>query len=619
MISLKLLLVAATLSAGNAEFDRIAAKGAAEISLGRIRRELVTNGPETGTLARVMLESPGRFRVANEAEAACRILYATKIAEEYAYRVQQVRQQLKLGDGFASEFSKSDHERAMAGFEQRFKNERAAACAAQAKSIAAAIRPAEAEFESKDEDQLRLLMSEKVAAAQKEPVFEENLDYISEQIVNPLIDDAKREMKRQREYLSRTRCEAYAPSALAKELEDNLRRNVEERKAKSKDPSKEWGIFPGTLAAALPPAVEKRVLDRVTRCVDDVKVDVDAAAIAKRMDKEPKEHYRAADSERRFRTEFATDVLNGALARAQSEAPTAERGEFAAYVKEHVEDAALKKAVEARVRRDLLPALKAARAQISSDEMQSRWPMLTDGSWYPEAGFADAILARSDSTEAIGNWRELSEMSELTRSGKTLLEETGKLADKSVVKAFDRARSALAAQNQLVDKAHPAVLSDAKERKNSFFSITPDFAKVVQMLTEEVEKKWSENREKVLWPNGKLPANAEVQHTALFPSVKKRIELVARQILVEMEKPEPEEPPEEKPEEPPEETPPEEPPEPLMEFSIMVEKSNGEVKVKLLQGKSALEDRAVKENMSEFSSAMKAVADRLGRDLLKLK
>lgn len=617
MISLKMLLVAATLSAGNAEFDRIAAKGAAEISLGRVRRELSTNGPVAGTLERAMLENPGRFRATDEAQAACRIIYAAKVEESYADRVRQLRGQLKLGDDFAPALSDEDRRRAMAGFEKRFADERAAACAAQAKSIAAVIRPAEAEFETTDEDSLRLAMCEKVATAQKTPVFEENLAFISEKIVDPLIDDARREMRRQREYLSRTRCEAYAPSALARELESNLRRNLEERRAKSKDPTREWGVFPATLAAALPPAVARRTLDRVSRCVDDVKIEVDAAAIARRMDREPKAHYRATESERRFRTEFATEVLDGALARAQAEAPAAERGEFAAYVKEHAADPELAKAVEARVRRDLLPALKAARAQISSDEMQSRWPTLTDGSWFPSADFADAVLARSDSSEAIGKWRDFGEMSELAKSGQTLLEETGKLADKSVAAAFDRARNALAAQNQLVDRAQPSVLADAKDRKNSFFSRTPDFAKVVQMLTAEVEKLWSENRERVLWPKGEVPANAAEQHAALFPSVKKRIELVARQILVEMEKPEPEDPPEENPEDPVDsEQPPEEP---LMEFSIRVEKRDGEVKVQLLQGKSAVEDRTVGEKMSEFSEAMKAVSDRLGRDYLKLK
>ena len=96
-----------------------------------------------------------------------------------------------------------------------------------------------------------------------------------------MIDSAKKEMKRQREYLTRTRCESYAPSALAKELESNLRRNVAERKAKADDPSKAWDVFPKTFAEGVSAAVEHRTLERVAKHVDDVPVAVDAESILK--------------------------------------------------------------------------------------------------------------------------------------------------------------------------------------------------------------------------------------------------------------------------------------------------------------------------------------------------
>lgn len=621
MIPASVLLLAATLASGNAEFDRAAARGAAEIAIGRVRRELVAKGPAEGVLERAMLAAPGRFRTAEEAEPVCRLLYETELEKAFEAEAKAIGARLRLDDSFKPEISAADRGRAMELFPDRYARERRAACAAQAKTIALAIRPKESDFETADEEKLRADTCEKIVAAQKEPVFEENVKYVSETIVEPMIEDAKKEMKRQRDYLMRTRCDSYAPSALAKELAANLGKNVAERRTKAADPAKAWGIFPGTLAAALPKAVARRTLDRVTRCVDDVAVAVDDESVVTKMAGNPKLHYRADDSEKFFRGEFAALVLDGAIARAEKDAPAAERAEFAACAKEHAGDAALAKAVEARVRRELLPQLRKVRARISAKEMADRWPTLTDGTWYPEAAFADDVLARSDYSRTVKDWRKLAAMSEFVNRGNGLLEETSALADGSVAAAFDLARNALAAQNALVGEAQPGVLAEARDRRNSFFRSTPDLKKVVAMLTEAVEAKWTEKREGVLWPEGTKPANAAEQHAALFPSVKKRIELVARQILEDMEKPEPEATPQPEPPPKPEEPPPEDKPpeEPLMLISISVERKDGRVNVKLSQGRTAVEDRSVGENLDEFSSAMKAVADRLGKDILKLK
>jgi len=204
------------------------------------------------------------------------------------------------------------------------------------------------------------------------------------------------------------------------------------------------------------------------------------------------------------------------------------------------------------------------------------------------------------------------------------MDETAADADASVARAFELARTALAAQNAVLEEIEPKVLAEAKDRKSSFWSRTPDLAAIVGMLTEGVETGWAERRVRTLWGDGEKPANAEAQHAMLFPSVKKRIELVARSILEQMEKPEPK--PEEKPETPPEEKPeepdpsdsPEKPEEPLMAYSIMVERDGETVKVKLMQGKTSVAERTPKAKIDEFNEAMKLISDKLGRDILRL-
>ena len=621
-MNLLAVLFAVALSAGNAEFEKTAAEGAADIAIDRIAAELAEKGPKGGGLERAMLEDSAKFRSCAEAKKLCRGIFKQELETEFLSKVKGVCERLgKHGsDGFDELIERKRVTIYDGGadshidrlFEAAFERERATACAEQAKGIAGTVRPSEADFETKDEAALRKEMTAKVAAQQKGGVFEENLGYISKTVVDPVIASARAEMKRQRDYLMRTRCEAYAPSLLAKELEANLRKNVGERRAKESDPSKAWGVFPKTLAEGIPEATARRTLERVTRCADDVPVRVDAADISAAIAKDPKLHRKAADSEKAFRGAFEKAVLDGALARAEREAPEPERKEFAAYVRAHAGEAAIGKAVEARVRRELIPELRKVREEIARADFARGWPQLADGTWYPDAELADTVAARSDYQKAVGGWRKMAELSDLSlRGAKAVrLVETDALADKAVAGAFDRARDAIAAQNAILTAAEPEVLGEAKDRKASFWRRTPDYKKIVELLTEAVEDKWDEARVETLWPDeGTRPGNAEDQHAAIFPSVRKRIELIAKSILEEMEKPEPEDPSESD----------QQTEEPLTMFSITVAREGDQVKVKLDQGKSTVAEKTAKARMSDYQGAMKYVSDKLGKEILKLK
>ena len=635
------LLLAVTLSSGNAEFDQVARDGAAEIAVGRIVTELKAKGAPAGTLEKAMLAASNRFVTRDEAKAACKLIYAAAVEEEFKRQVKAVLERLGIpqdasgresdessrvsGKLFASIRSIREDSRLEALFEAAFEAERKSACEKQAKTIAGAVKPAEIEVETKDEAVLRAEMTDKVAAQQKGGVFEENLKYISETIVDPVIESAKKEMKRQREYLTRTKCEAYAPSVLETEITENLRRNVAERKAKEADPALAWDVFPKTLENGLGPAVERRTVDRVTKNVDDVAVAVDAETVLRTMAADPLAHRKADESEKVFRGIYAAQMMDGARTRAAQEAPAKERAEFEEYVRAHATAPELVKAVEARIRREVLPKWKAVRAEVAKSEAERIWPTLADRTWYPDAELADAVAARSGYAAAVKGWRKVPELESLAKAdhGDLLMEETSADADQSVAAAFDLARSAIAAQNAIVGEVEPSVLGEAKDRKSSFWRKTPDFKAIVGLLTEAVEAKWTERRAETLWGDGERPSNADAQHAVLFPSVRKRIELVARQILEDMEKPEPE--PEQKPQ--PQE-PPEDPTESdqqseeepqLLKYSIVVERDGDEVTVRLEQGKSTVAERSAKAKMSDYQGAMKFVSDKLGTDILKLK
>jgi hypothetical protein len=213
----------------------------------------------------------------------------------------------------------------------------------------------------------------------------------------------------------------------------------------------------------------------------------------------------------------------------------------------------------------------------------------------------------------------LSELADAA-GGRALMEEADRKADQAVAAAFDCARSAIAAQHKIVDSSHKAVLEESRRRKDDFWSRTPDLEAVVKILTEATQSRWTEIRLSTLWPDeGRRPANADSQHAGLFPSVKRKIELIAKVILEEMKKPEPEEKPEEP--KPPEEPPPEEPPpeiEELMEFSISVKRVGSAIEVSLEQGGNALVTETVSAGRDDFENAMFKVTKALS-ETMKLK
>ena len=667
------ILLAATLSSGNAEFDATARDGARAIAVSRAKAELSEKGPAPGALERAMLADPAAYEKPAEAERLCRGVFAAEAARQFAEKVRAIDDRLGIGSNKVGVESnrvgvgsnKVGVESNKVGVESNkvsathasnptlndpiltlndpnstlidpnlplivdrhfaaaFAAERKAAVEAQAKTIVSATRPAEADFDSKEDWELREQMLQGVLNERKAPVFTENRQFINERIVEPVIQDARREQKRQAEYLMRARSDAAAPSKLAAELKSRLEENVKERRAKAEDPSKSWGVFAGTFERAVGPAVERRTLSRLERRIDAASLEVSAESIAKAIAENPAAHVKSGESEKLFRGTYAAQIEASSVDAAVAEAPDGERAELREYLAARLGDERVRKSVESKLQKDVLPKWREARAEAAAKQAAETWPALEDGTWCPSPELADSVAAKSDYAKAVREWRGEKGMEALAGAsgGRPLMEEAERRADSGVAAAFDVARNAIAAQNQIVDASHAAVLEESRRRRDEFWTKTPDLKAIVGLLTGEVEKRWDESRVETLWPDeAKRPANASEQHRALFPSVRRKIELLAKVILEEMNEPKPEEekPPEEKPPEetPPEETP-EEPPEEEIELAISVKRSGGTIEVELKQGESTVESATVPAKKDDFENAMFKVTGAMSR-LLKL-
>ena len=655
------ILLAATLSSGNAEFDATARDGARAIAVSRAKAELSEKGPAPGALERAMLADPAAYERPAEAERLCRGVFAAEAARQFAEKVRAIDDRLGIGSNRVDvESNRVDVESNRVGVESNkvsathasnptlndpnltlndpnstlidpnlpliidrhfaaaFAAERKAAVEAQAKTIVSATRPTEADFDAKEDWELREQMLQGVLNERKAPVFTENRQFINERIVEPVIQDARREQKRQAEYLMRARSDAAAPSKLAAELKSRLEENVKERRAKAEDPSKSWGVFAGTFERAVGPAVERRTLSRLERRIDAASLEVSAESIAKAIAENPAAHVKSGESEKLFRGAYAAQIEASSVDAAVAEAPDGERAELREYLAARLGDERVRKSVESKLQKDVLPKWREARAEAAAKQAAETWPALEDGTWCPSPELADSVAAKSDYAKAVREWRGEKGMEALAGAsgGRPLMEEAERRADSGVAAAFDVARNAIAAQNQIVDASHAAVLEESRRRRDEFWTKTPDLKAIVGLLTGEVEKRWDESRVETLWPDeAKRPANASEQHRALFPSVRRKIELLAKVILEEMNEPKPEE------EKPPEETPPEETPEEppeKVEFAISVKRSGGTIEVELKQGESTVESATVPAKKDDFENAMFKVTGAMSR-LLGLK
>ena len=672
-MSILAVLLAATLSSGNAEFDATARDGARAIAVSRAKAELSEKGPAPGALERAMLADPAAYEKPAEAERLCRGVFAAEAARQFAEKVRAIDDRLGIGSNkvgvesnrvgvgsnkvgvesnrvgvesnkvsatHASNPTLTDPNPTLNDpnstlndpnltlivdrhFAAAFAAERKAAVEAQAKTIVSATRPTEADFDAKEDWELREQMLQGVLNERKAPVFTENRQFINERIVEPVIQDARREQKRQAEYLMRARSDAAAPSKLAAELKSRLEENVKERRAKAEDPSKSWGVFAGTFERAVGPAVERRTLSRLERRIDAASLEVSAESIAKAIAENPAAHVKSGESEKLFRGTYAAQIEASSVDAAVAEAPDGERAELREYLAARLGDERVRKSVESKLQKDVLPKWREARAEAAAKQAAETWPALEDGTWCPSPELADSVAAKSDYAKAVREWRGEKGMEALAGAsgGRPLMEEAERRADSGVAAAFDVARNAIAAQNQIVDASHAAVLEESRRRRDEFWTKTPDLKAIVGLLTGEVEKRWDESRVETLWPEeAKRPANASEQHRSLFPSVRRKIELLAKVILEEMNEPKPEEekPPEEKPPEetPPEETP-EEPPEEEIELAISVKRSGGTIEVELKQGESTVESATVPAKKDDFENAMFKVTGAMSR-LLKL-
>jgi hypothetical protein len=269
------------------------------------------------------------------------------------------------------------------------------------------------------------------------------------------------------------------------------------------------------------------------------------------------------------------------------------------------------------LKRELTPLLQEVRKQCAQKQFEGMYAELANGSWYPESSLVDSVCEKPNFKKALDNWKELRGLEKFARieEQRVILEETSKLVIGAISDGFDQGSEARTAQHRLVDNTFPAVRNEVKNMQQ-----LPPVEQIIQIFVSKVSTSWVEERMIVVqFPEGKEDDN---RYADLFPSTLKKIELLSKTLLEQLEKEKQEEvKPEEKPIEETPENPPEEKEKILLDCVIVFDRNGDSMKGSVLLGGKRIAEFDCPHNPNSFkqkrTTFVNSVADALASEVRK--
>lgn len=610
---------------GAEEFRKSTDELAATLLLDRLRSETLAPSPLADAPYAAMTSDPASYIDPDAARAALEPVYSKALAARYADAADAVLRKLSereggvaLGEEFTAAAKTLDPSALAAAvkrdFPAAFAEARKRACAEQRDRFATDIRPTESEFERTPRDQLVKELSARIAAAQKEPVFKENLKFISSDFAEPLVAEAEKQREAQRRVVKHAQLSRWTPDGVRTDLEAALKTFLDDEKKRAEESgSFAYGAFP-SVAESIGKISERRACERLEALLKDTKIDVDADTVARAVEADPRAHHARKDSIAAFAPKLRDNLVKAVIDRACALASSEEKAELRKWAEPLLAaDGALGGEVARTVDNALLPKIDGARAAYANAQIEKYFKPLADRSWFPEPVFADAFCERPDWNASVREWRGCAPLGEFAKAAREhpLIEETDERVEKYVDRAMNAARTARTRQHGIVDEKFDEV-------KNSVVKISdklPSLETIVSFYTERVGAAWKEERDKTLWgdvPENERPKNGAAQHVELFGSTKDLVALKARLILEQIKEesetkkkePDPEkQKPEEEKEPQPDSPAPDMPEIVEMECRFEITRDAGDIVVKCLTDGEMLAEGRCPEDRAVFRKA----------------
>lgn len=515
------------------DLRRASSELAASLVVGKLAERFSAEPAAPSLFYCAMTNSPAPNADPAKARENMELLFRSDLRSRYASEALRLLDRLAAPDSRTNVFSSSFLDSSTnappevvdsafaSSFAAAFSSARDSVCREQALRLSESVRPTEAEVESLPREKLAEVMTERIASTQRETVFRENFEIISEKIVRPMLDHAFSQRDEQLSIVRKKTVAGVAPSVISSNLLSAVLRHIDSLRAE--DPLHTYSIFP-SVTNSLPAAAEKRAKGHFREGVAGAEMSLDSDAVRLAVEADPETHRRFALSYRAFEPSLKTNFVAQAVASVLKSTSVAEANEYSEFIQAHLADRDMQSALTARVKKDLQPLLLEARGAIADAQYEKLFPTLFSGEWFPEPPFVDRLFLNADFRKALVQWKDITELRPFAEvcALNILMEETEAKVDTAIADAMAAGGAAREKQHRITSDSFTSVRDSFKGKKATFDDI---FA----FYSAKVLESWSLVRRSVLAIGD--DARDDGRYSALFPSTLEKIRELVRDIF----------------------------------------------------------------------------------------
>jgi len=392
--------------------------------------------------------------------------------------------------------------------------------------------PEESEFENTSRTELKQRILQKLIESQPEHFFEENKDLLSENIADPILEDTKRQLEKQKEIVEKSegggKNVVFPPQIeqLIKEEIDSYQEKLKKQKeeAEEKVAAKVYDVFP-SVKKMIPEKTRELAVERFADQLSEANFIIPKEKIKSMIENNLSAHQKAKESKQIIVDTLRSLIKTKAVTEYSRMVSKDKRSEFRSILETFLnQNQKCRAALEDLAERSIENRFQEVRKEISEEQFSTFFVPLKEKTWGPTY---EEIEDYPPGLDHVEDYLSQEGISNRTFSERNLLEETKTKISQAVDALAKRGQKALYWQNQIVDNLK-TILKQSIEVEDTL----PTLDSFVEEFAEMVKNRWETDRIPRIWGDVEsAPPNKDTKYVELFPSVKEKIKDLAKSIL----------------------------------------------------------------------------------------
>lgn len=376
-----------------------------------------------------------------------------------------------------------------------FSGARKEACDEQLKEMVSNTYPTESQVEkiagnSFERGILRSELLKILAGNQKVPaVFEENEKVLGDNFIDPILDDALKQLEEQQNIAKNFLGSGYTPEDIEQSGFDKLskdKKRLEKERKGQKVTSKVYGLFPKA-AERIRSRAKKLASERFQNELGNIIVEIGKDAVKELILGNLPAHTNESKSRESVLEHFKKRITDSAVSYYASKVPKEKQPKFRKYLEGLVStDGDCKDALDDLVYRSLKDDIAGARKEISEEQFREFFGPLDKGTWKPDK--KKEIESRLNSFSIfVAEPLEKSGISSKSFDPDKMLEETISKVKAKLEALISAGVKALRKQMKIVNDTEGTVKSDIKNLQDLTLE------SLMSYYSDKVLSKWSDS------------------------------------------------------------------------------------------------------------------------------